>query len=134
MAPSRRLTSEQYAALVMCRHFPEGKCKWANCSRNHSLVDTTRFSRLVGDISLPSVARRVHRKPLVVAEYPKGCMEKGLARWEITLSDGGRTSLGGEGWSISVQPTYPMTSRATHLSEALSELEVQIFGRHSPVR
>lgn len=37
------------------------------------------------------------------------------------------------GWSIGVQPQYPMQSTSSHLGEALSELELQLFGQRYPV-
>lgn len=117
-------------AYSLCRDFHEGRCTRRSCRFSHSIVDTVRFKRLVGDLSdIPAD----HTSPLLVMKCTKsGTTGRGL--WEVKLLGGGRATLDNYGWSIGVQPQYPMQSTSSHLGEALSELEMQLFGQRYPVR
>lgn len=95
-------------------------------------MDPERLLQLVGTVAPTSSSPSLFHVYLAM-EYSFCGDPEGVGAWNIVLNDGGRATLKGEGWSMSVQPTYPKEIQAMSLLEAVKKLEVKIFGCVAPV-
>jgi hypothetical protein len=124
-----------YARRTICFAFSEGRCDRQTCVFSHTLVDPVRVLQLVGDAQITnSLLRSGRDHEYLCIECSRYGGVTDIGTWTVRLLDGGRATLSGTGWNISVQPTYPKESQASSCLQALKDLETKVFGRVSPVR
>lgn len=130
-----RALNDDYARRTICIPFAEGVCQHLNCRFSHSLIDPMRLLQLVGDIQTMSIRQTTTTDHVYLSlQYSMRNGDSASAAWSIKLSDGGRATLGGDGWNIATQPSYPVEAEGRLLCEAVKNLEMRMFGRVAPVR
>ncbi len=125
-----------YARRTQCKSFMDSgdKCrKKQKCVFSHTLVDTVRLIKLVGDISshaaLPREQTRTYLKVVYSAQYPEVETSSQNGVWDINICDGGPISISGDGWKNELQLPYPiLCSQSGSVLKALRSLETDIYG------
>ncbi len=126
---------------AICRNFAAGAtCARPRCRYSHTLIDTSRFHALVGDI--PTHSAESEKTYFLVECIKHSATDSDTAdadaiKWRMRLLGGGRATLAADGVgseTISVQPTYPLKGQGQEAGVALSILEGRVFGRSPLVR